>query len=111
MDGKTGGPRNRYSHSRNDFLKRTSCKRGGAGQQGATVSSTGRWRELIAPEKVVYAKDKGSSPLTVRCGTAPGSDCPQLFDRTGDGSSVSGKGRGCEADVAFAGRFGRPAAR
>src|ERR1700730_410544 len=94
--------RNRYSHPRNDFLKKTSCKRGGAGQQRATVSSTGRWRELIAPEKVVYAKNKGSSPLEV----APGPDRPQLLDRTGDRSSVFGKGRGREAELAVAGRFG-----
>ena len=106
MDEESRLARNRYSHPRNDFLKKTSCKRGGAGQQRATVSSTGRWRELIAPEKVVYAKNKGSSPLEVWLGVAPGPDRPQLLDRTGDRSSVFGKGRGRETELAVAGRFG-----
>src|SRR5260370_35332772 len=88
MDEESPPDRNRYSHPRNDFLKKTSCKRGGAGQQRATVSSTGRGRELIASEKVVYAKNKGSSPLEVWLGVAPGPDRPQWLDRPGDRSSV-----------------------
>src|SRR5260370_38740536 len=106
MDEKSRLARNRYSHPRNDFLKRTSCKRGGAGQQRATVSSTGRWRELIAPEKVVYAKNKGSFPLEVWLGVGPGPNRPQLLDRTGDRSSVFGKGPCRALELSVAGRFG-----
>src|SRR6266566_5673685 len=91
MDEESDLGRNGYSHPRNSFLKRSSSKQGGAGQQRGPVFSTGRWRELIAPEEVVYAQNQGSFTSPVRAGSRAGADRPQLLDWSGDCSSISGE--------------------
>ena len=57
------------------------------------VRSTDKWRELSAPEKVVYAKNQRRFAFEVRAEPRTGSDCPKLLHRSGDRSPVSGKSR------------------
>ncbi len=49
--------------------------------RGDSVLSTERWRERIAPEKVVYAQDQRSFTTPVRPGSPAGPDFQQLLDR------------------------------